>query len=132
MTQESAPDRASERGLESYARPTSGAAVPVGAADDLDAALGAALTRHHTADGTLDDPLRAAVHAVTDAVRADGGDVIAVLRAVKARLAARGVPPGPLAEAVVRWCIARFYARPLQSVPTRRAPDPGHPTARPT
>jgi hypothetical protein len=104
--------------------------------DRLNAALHAAVDRYYAGDRTPDPRVRAAVHAVTDAMRADGVDVVTALRTVKAQVAERGIPPGRLFDDVVRWCIARYYEgapspAPLPSASGRGAPDPGH-QARPT
>jgi hypothetical protein len=105
--------------------------------DALDAALRAAVARSYAGDRTAEPRVRAAVHAVTDAMRADGVDVVTALRTVKAQVAERGVPHGRLFDDVVRWCIARYYEgapppAPLPSAPGRGAPDPGLQQARPT
>jgi hypothetical protein len=100
------------------------------ALDGLDAALGRAVARYYAGDHTSDPALQEAVHAATDALRADGVDVITALRTVKAQIAACDVPPGRLVDDVVRWCIARYYDRavsapPRPETPVRRAPHPG-------
>jgi hypothetical protein len=99
------------------------------ALDGLDAALRAAVARYYAGDRTPDLTVRAAVHAVTDALRADGVDVVTALRTVKAQVAERGVPPGRLFDDAVRWCIARYYDRPAPPAPppstsVRRDADP--------
>jgi hypothetical protein len=104
--------------------------------DGLDAALRTAVDRYYAGDRTADPMLRAAVHAVTDAMRADGIDVVTALRTVKAQVAERAIPHGRLFDDVVRWCIARYYEgappAPVPSAPGRGTPDPGLQEARPT
>ena len=72
----------------------------------------AARARYYAGPRATDPDLRAAVHAVVDARHAEGLDVLAVLRAVKADVAARGAPPSRVLDDAVRWCIARYYDGP--------------------
>lgn len=86
----------------------------------LDVALLASRARYYAGDDTPDPALETAVCAVVHALRTEGWPVLAVLRAVKVRLAAQDGPAGGLPHAVatsaVRWCIAHYY-------------DPGTPPA---
>jgi hypothetical protein len=155
MTQDPAPHQAPEpRPDQSHAPPhgAPGHPTPAGRrADDcrdpgrddpdgldrLDAALRTAFARYYAGDRAPDPAVRAAVHAVTDALRADGIDVVTTVRTVKAQVAERGIPPGRLSDDAVRWCIARYYKgapspAPRPPAPGRGAPDAGRSEDRPT
>lgn len=91
---------------------------------DLDTALRAAVARFYASgDRTPDPAVQAAVSAVTDALHADGRDIVTALRMVKIRMAAADVPPGGIFDAAVRWCIMRYYADAIPSAPVVPSTD---------
>ena len=121
-------DAAARRGAERPdAAPSDGHAVGAEARERLqalDAALRGTRSRYYAGDQTPDPALEAAVCAAAHALRAEGWPVLAVLRAIKARVdatdASAGRLPRPIAEAAVRWCIAHYFdpaPSPLQSPP---------------